>query len=69
MEDNGHTVSPNELDTWKIVKIVGPPDPVGFWTMGEKSGYCTRFAMFVKPTDEEIRNTEKLLGWKWKDKK
>lgn len=66
MEDNSHTVSPNELDTWKIV---GPPDPVGFWIMGERSGYGTRFPMFVKPTDEEIRNTEKLLGWKWKDKK
>jgi len=25
------------------------------------------FSMYQKPTDEQIKNTEELLGWKWKD--
>jgi hypothetical protein len=25
------------------------------------------FSMYQKPTDDHIKNTEELLGWKWKD--
>ena len=29
----------------------------------------TQFAMYAKPTDEQIKNTKELLGWDWIDEK
>lgn len=45
-----------------------PPQPVGAWTLDpNKNGACSRFMVYAKPTDEQIKNTEALLGWKWED--
>lgn len=43
------------------------PKPVGFWVLYPGNATQTRFAMFVRPTDEQIRNTEALLGWGWEE--
>ena len=44
------------------------PKPVGYWIL-DPGGVVvyTQFPMFSKPTDEQIKNTEQLLGWKWED--
>ena len=39
-----------------------PPKPVGYWCL-YGGGPTTKFAMFQKPTDEQIKNTTELLGW------
>lgn len=50
------------------IQMYVPPKPVGFWVMqyGENVPYVM-FEIYAKPTDEQIKNTEALLGWKWKD--
>ena len=50
---------------WKVAE---PPKPVGYWCLYECEGYTTKLAMYSKPADEQIKNTEELLGWKWSDK-
>jgi len=61
------------LDTWAHTtpisyKIYAPPKPVGYWIIDPHSTYSfNTFAMYSKPTDEQIKNTETLLGWGWKD--
>lgn len=45
-----------------------PPKVVGYWCLYGNNPQ-TMFSMYEKPTDEQIANTEKLLGWKWKDAK
>ena len=42
-----------------------PPKPVGFWVLYPGYGPKTKFAMHQRPTDEQIKNTEALLGWGW----
>ena len=46
-----------------------PPKPVGFWILDPRGAVKTQFAMYSRPTDQQIKNTEELLGWKWKDAK
>lgn len=41
---------------------------VGYWRLSDGSP-TTSFGVGKKPTDEQIANTEKLLGWKWEDEK
>ena len=38
------------------------PKPVGFWVLYPGNAMQTRFAMYLRPTDEQIKNTEALLG-------
>jgi hypothetical protein len=47
--------------------LLQPPKPVGYWILYPGHSHHTAFAMYVKPTDEQIKNTEQLLGWQWKD--
>jgi hypothetical protein len=47
--------------------IIQPPKPVGYWVLYPQGTPHTQFAMYHKPTDEQIKNTEQLLGWGWKD--
>ena len=54
-------VRPNEY------AIINPPNPVGWWVLYPGASWQFRFSMFIKPTDQQIKNTEELLGWKWKD--
>jgi hypothetical protein len=56
----------NPYETKTEYVITNLPKPVGYWLLyGGNSGM--QFAMYQKPTDEQIKNTEELLGWKWKD--
>jgi hypothetical protein len=48
--------------TWAI-----HPKPVGYWVLYEQATLKTQFAVYHKPTNEQIKNTEQLLGWQWKD--
>ena len=50
-----------------IVKIAKQPKPVGCWCLYSTESPYVGFMMYGKPTEEQIRNTENLLGWKWKD--
>jgi hypothetical protein len=47
--------------------IYRSPQPVGYWVLYAEANPHTSFAMYHKPTDEQIKNTEQLLGWKWRD--
>jgi hypothetical protein len=44
-----------------------PPKPVGAWVLDPGGVVNTQFAMHSKPTDEQIKNTEAMFGWKWRD--
>ena len=43
------------------------PKPVGYWVLYPHASPHTQFSMYHKPTDEQIKNTEQLLGWQWRD--
>ena len=43
------------------------PKPVGHWVLYKQAALKTQFAVYHKPTDEQIKNTEQLLGWQWRD--
>ena len=48
--------------------LIQPPKPVGFWTFDPKSPHGSNyFAIHVKPTEQQIKNTEEMFGWKWLD--
>jgi hypothetical protein len=54
-------------DDGKTYTFYQPPKPVGYWVLYEQAPQKTLLTMYHKPTDEQIQNTEQLLGWKWKD--
>ena len=41
------------------------PTPVGYWVLYKEASLKTQFSVYHKPTDEQIKNTEQLLGWHW----
>jgi hypothetical protein len=41
------------------------PDVVGYWRLAYGSSTYTQFPMCGRPTDEQIKNTQELLGWDW----
>jgi hypothetical protein len=47
------------------VSFVEYPKPVGYWRLGYGAHIHTQFPMYGRPTDEQIKNTEELLGWEW----
>ena len=47
--------------------FTAPPKPAGYWVLYPGHSLQTRFGMFVRPTDEQIKNTEALLGWGWEE--
>lgn len=49
------------------ITIMQPPKPVGAWVLYPKGAWKTKFVMYHKPTYEQIKNTEQLLGWGWED--
>ena len=68
-ENWGKTELP--LKPLKTYEFYVPSKPVGAWVIdppGDKDhGPCTMFTVYRKPTDEQIKNTEAMFGWKWKD--
>jgi len=57
----------DEIYTAKNEYTFEPPQPVDWWVLYPQGPTVTLFAMQYKPTDEQIKNTEQLLGWGWKD--
>lgn len=53
--------------TWQAPIIAPQPKVIGWWVLYPQAKPHTQFAMYYKPTDEQIKNTEVLLGWGWKD--
>lgn len=51
----------------KTYSFVQSPKHIGYWVLYEQAPQKVSFAMYHKPTDEQIKNTEQLLGWKWVD--
>jgi hypothetical protein len=49
--------------------FIKPPEPVGYWILDPKGFVHSQIAMYSKPTEQQIKNTEELLGWKWEDAK
>lgn len=47
--------------------IIQSPKPVGYWVLYKEGALNTSFAMYHKPPEEQIKNTEQLLGWQWRD--
>ncbi|MGO4468200.1 hypothetical protein [Pseudoduganella sp. RAF53_2] len=45
------------------------PEPVGYWVLYPGAPALTKFAIYSKPTEEQIKNTGELLGWGWEDAK
>jgi hypothetical protein len=43
------------------------PKPVGYWVLYPGITPKTTFAIYKRPTDEQIKNTEQLLGWGWEE--
>ena len=42
-----------------------PSKPVGYWVLYPGPGSTFQIAVYNRPTDEQIKNTEQLLGWTW----
>jgi hypothetical protein len=40
-----------------------PPNYDGYWVIGENF----HIQIKKKPTEQQIKNTNELLGWEWKD--
>jgi len=55
--------------TQELENLRKDPVPVGYWCLYSATQMSTRLAMYQRPTDKQIENTEKLLGWKWEDAK
>ena len=64
-ENSKFTLSANTTNT--IYEFISSPKPVGCWILYGETPPHTAFMMYKKPTDEQIKNTEQLLGWTWKD--
>jgi hypothetical protein len=47
--------------------FAGTPKPIGSWVLYPQATPYIKFAVYHKPTEEQIKNTEQLLGWKWED--
>jgi len=45
------------------ITLHAPPNHEGYWTIGENF----HIAVKKKPTEQQIKNTNELLGWEWKD--
>lgn len=57
------------ISTTYTITNAKPPEPIGYWVLDFSSfGPSTMFAIYKKPTDIQIKNTEETFGWKWKDK-
>ena len=57
-----------DLDKYSVRwTLAVPPQPVGYWVMYPQASIKTMFVVYHRPTDEQIANTERLLGWGWKE--
>jgi hypothetical protein len=70
-EDAGGTTMSEDKDSGFVntstYAFFQPPKPVGAWVLDPGGVVHTQFSMYSKPTDEQIKNTEAMFGWKWRD--
>jgi len=54
----------------KPYTLMKPPEPVGWWKIGadELGNWGTTLPVYSKPTDKQIHNHYKLLGWSYTEK-
>lgn len=59
----------NKLSVANNAVLITPvaPKPSGCWVLYDNAPHKTRFYVYHRPTDEQIKNTEQLLGWKWEE--
>ena len=62
-----YKIDPNMLNSISSWTFAHQHKPVGAWVLYPNAPMTTKFMMYAKPTDEQIKNTEELLGWKWED--
>jgi hypothetical protein len=64
INEDGTVFYSSQMKQYTFVK---PPKAVGWWQIAPEveGGWSTRFAVYKKPEDHHIKNTEELLGWKW----
>ena len=58
---------PQDAELSAALRWPGLHRPVGFWVLYPGSDTKIKFTVFVRLTDEQIKNTEALLGWGWED--
>ena len=49
-------------ETKDVFATLNPPI-AGYWVLGGNF----HITIETKPTDEQIKNTEEMFGWRWKD--
>ena len=54
-------------NAYEINAVRGYPKVVGYWVLYPQGSPHTKFGVYHKPTDGQIKNTEQLLGWGWED--
>ena len=62
-----NTFSPQEYKVTSNITFASQPQPVGAWVLYPGAQLRTKFMMYVRPTDEQIKATEQLLGWGWEE--
>ena len=65
----GSEVTRDDICATQQITFPLPPKPVGFWVLYPGAVMQTKFGMYQRPTDEQIKATEQLLGWGWEDAK
>lgn len=48
----------------QVNKMFVPSKPVGYWVLGGNF----HIEIMHRPTDEQIKNTEEMFGWEWKER-
>lgn len=56
------TSDPYILPSTESYALIVPPKVVGLWDIGDIS-----FAITRRPTDAQIKATEEMFGWVWKE--
>jgi hypothetical protein len=54
------TFNSDSLNEYTIQSL---PSPVGTWVIGG----LLHINITKRPTDEQIKNTEEMFGWEWKE--
>jgi hypothetical protein len=66
-ENTTFNISPENRSAYTVTGIatscIARPKEVGAWIIGE----TLRIAVTQRVTDEQIKNTEEMFGWKWMD--
>lgn len=66
MDDRPNQIFAHNSNSYDFgIKI---PKPIGWWILDPSGAeYGTRFLVYSKPTNQQIKTTEELLGWRWVD--